>query len=184
MFISSSNRIFSLTVQDVPARVVMPMVREGLKRLARLPAEAWEMMGPISTARDYLYGLATPSISAGQETMPQANAKSLMKIKGGCDDMDGAPGSDDEFRLNKVRKIHSFSPSAHYKPSGTLCTTFAKLPERSKEGASGDMLDASKVKRHEKDPFDLRNRFVLKQKEDFACALSEIKAGRKKRCIF
>jgi hypothetical protein len=80
MFISSSSRIFRLTVQDVPARSVMSMVREGLKRLARLPAEAWEMMGPIRTARDYLYGLATPSIFAGQETMPQTNAKSLMKI--------------------------------------------------------------------------------------------------------
>jgi len=94
MFISSSGRMFSLTDQDEPARRVMPFVRQGLQRLARLPAEAWEMMGPVSTARDYLYGLANPSISAGQETMPWANAKSLMKFKGGCDDMDGASGSD------------------------------------------------------------------------------------------
>ena len=41
-----------------------------------------------------------------------------------------------------------------------------------------------KASRHENDPFDLRNRFVVKQKEVYARALSEIKAGRKSRCIF
>jgi hypothetical protein len=39
-----------------------------------------------------------------------------------------------------------------------------------------------KASRHENDPFDLRNRFVVKQKEVYARALSEIKAGRKSRC--
>ena len=70
MFISSSNRIFSLTVQDVPARRVMPMVREGLKCLARLPGEAWEMMGPVCTAKDFLYGVAAKSMAA-QEVLLQ-----------------------------------------------------------------------------------------------------------------
>jgi hypothetical protein len=64
MFISSSNRIFSLTVLDVPARSVMPMVRQGLKCLARLPAEAWEMMGPVCTDKDFLSGEAATSMAA------------------------------------------------------------------------------------------------------------------------
>jgi hypothetical protein len=68
MFISSSNRIFSLTVQDVPARRVMPLVRQGLKCLARLPAEAWDLMGPVSTAKDFLSGVAAKPVAGPYHT--------------------------------------------------------------------------------------------------------------------
>jgi hypothetical protein len=51
MFVSSSKHIFSLD-QDVATRGVMPTVGQGLQCLARLPAEAWEMMGPLRTAKD------------------------------------------------------------------------------------------------------------------------------------
>jgi hypothetical protein len=64
MFISSSGLMFSLTDQDAPARRVMPFVRQGLQRLAQLPAEAWGMMGPVSTAKDFLSGVATKSVTA------------------------------------------------------------------------------------------------------------------------
>jgi hypothetical protein len=70
MFISSSNRIFRLTVLDVPVWTVLPMVRQGLECLAKLPSEAWEMMGPVSTGKDFLSGVEAKS-RAAQEFLLQ-----------------------------------------------------------------------------------------------------------------
>ena len=49
--------------------------------------------------------------------------------------------------------------------------------------AAEEVVANSNVQQHANDPFDLRHRYVLKQKEVFARALSEIKAGRKSRYL-
>eukprot|EP00802_Teleaulax_amphioxeia_P006519 Tamp_06523.p1 GENE.Tamp_06523~~Tamp_06523.p1 ORF type:complete len:520 (+),score=79.96 Tamp_06523:1013-2572(+) len=54
LFVSSSNRVFSLTKADVPAFRAIPTVREGLRCLSRLSSPAWEMLGPVKTARQQL----------------------------------------------------------------------------------------------------------------------------------
>ena len=49
--------------------------------------------------------------------------------------------------------------------------------------AAEEVVANSNVQQHANDPFDLRHRYVLKQKEIFARALAEIKAGRKSRYL-
>jgi len=54
MFVSSSHRVFSLQDADAPACHAQPIVMQGLQCLARLPAPAFEMMGPVRTLRESL----------------------------------------------------------------------------------------------------------------------------------
>jgi Leucine-rich repeat (LRR) protein len=54
MFVSSSRRVFSLTPADVPSLGARPTVLQGLRCLARLSAQAWELLGPMKTAREYV----------------------------------------------------------------------------------------------------------------------------------
>jgi ankyrin repeat protein len=54
MFVSSSRRVFSLTPADVPAPGARPTVLQGLRCLARLSAPAWELLGPMKAAREYV----------------------------------------------------------------------------------------------------------------------------------
>jgi hypothetical protein len=54
MFVSSSRCVFSLTPADVPAPGARPTVLQGLKCLARLSAPAWELLGPMKAAREYV----------------------------------------------------------------------------------------------------------------------------------
>ncbi len=44
------------------------MVRQGLKCLALLPAEAWEMMGPVSTAKNFVSEVAAKSMAGPYHT--------------------------------------------------------------------------------------------------------------------
>ena len=55
LFISSTHRMSSLTRADVPARSALPTVRHGLECLVRLPAQIWELLGPIKTIKDILH---------------------------------------------------------------------------------------------------------------------------------
>jgi len=54
MFVSSSSRVLSLTPAEVPALGAKQTVLQGLRCLARLSAQAWDLLGPIKTARDYV----------------------------------------------------------------------------------------------------------------------------------
>jgi Leucine-rich repeat (LRR) protein len=73
MFVSSSKRIFSLTPVDVPALGARPTVLKGLRCLARLSAQAWEHLGPMKTARDYVVDVSSPlSVSKSLATYCQA----------------------------------------------------------------------------------------------------------------
>ena len=54
MFVSSSRRVFSLTPADVPALGARPTVLQGLRCLSRLSAPAWELLGPMKAAREYV----------------------------------------------------------------------------------------------------------------------------------
>jgi len=49
MLMSSSGRVFSLTPADAPALGARPTVLQGLRCLARLSAQAWELLGPMKT---------------------------------------------------------------------------------------------------------------------------------------
>jgi hypothetical protein len=60
MFVSSSRRVFSLTPADVPALGARPTVLQGLRCLARLSAQAWELLGPMKTAMDYFVDVSSP----------------------------------------------------------------------------------------------------------------------------
>jgi len=55
LFVSNTHRMSSLTRQHEPARSGLPIVRQGLECLARLPAQIWEMLGPVKTIKDLLH---------------------------------------------------------------------------------------------------------------------------------
>jgi hypothetical protein len=55
LFVSNTHRMSSLTRAHEPARSGLPIVRQGLECLARLPAHIWEMLGPVETIKDLVH---------------------------------------------------------------------------------------------------------------------------------
>jgi hypothetical protein len=79
MFVSSSRRVFSLAPADVPALGARATVLQGLRCLARLSAQAWELLGPIKTAREYVEDTEDPTekevSTQSLQTQQQMNAQ-------------------------------------------------------------------------------------------------------------
>jgi len=55
LFVSNTHRMFSLTPAYLPSQSALPTVRHGMECLAHLPAQTWEMLGPLKTIKDLLH---------------------------------------------------------------------------------------------------------------------------------
>jgi hypothetical protein len=101
MFVSSSKQVFSLTKADVPALGAKPTVFQGLRCLARLSGEAWALLGPMKTAREYVEKKAQvveensdAHLKVAEEQTTKKSKKKGQRKKATSDDTIGASKAD------------------------------------------------------------------------------------------
>jgi len=81
-FFWSNQHCFSLTSADLPPRHARPVVKEGLKRLACLSEQMWELLGPIRTIQDFISEVetdATAGTKAKKNTAEDAGEPMAVK---------------------------------------------------------------------------------------------------------
>jgi hypothetical protein len=65
LFVSSSGRVFSRdNVADMPASSVRPVIIQGLRCLAHLGAEEWQLLGPVQTAHMFMQEEASKTLKS------------------------------------------------------------------------------------------------------------------------